>query len=208
MAFPPTNVSVLNVRIICGKDVYCSSMAIQVIGPMAEYSGHCSITNPPLLPIYLPPRGPTIINATCLLYWLPSVRQIIFDIANSFKAIFNQYQHLPKHWHLYISCRNWVLSNDIFVRCLAEILNIFLCKSQSPGSPIMAVWRGFTVGISLQGKQKEVRSLEEIYICRSGSNLGFSLQRDKKNSFNLDSVLEKWKLVLIHNLFIQRSELP
>ena len=95
--FPPTNVSVLNVRIICGKDVYCSSMAIQVIGPMAEYSGHCSITNPPLLPIYLSPWGPTIINATCLLYWLPSVRQIIFDIANSFKAIFNQYQHLPKH---------------------------------------------------------------------------------------------------------------
>ena len=35
----------------------CSSMAIQVIGPMAEYSGHCSITNPPLLPIYLPPLG-------------------------------------------------------------------------------------------------------------------------------------------------------
>ena len=118
------------------------------------------------------------------------------------------FQHLQKHWHPYISWRNWVLSNDIFVLCLAEILNIFLCKSQSPGSPIMAVWRGFTVGISLQGKQKEVRSLEEIYICRSGSNLGFSLQRDKKNSFNLDSILEKWKLVLIHNLFIQRSELP
>ena len=96
MTFPPTNVSVLKVRIICGKDVCCSSMAIQVIGTMAEYSGHCSITNPPLLPIYLPPWGPTIINATCLLYWLPSVRQIIFDIANSFKAIFNQYQHIPK----------------------------------------------------------------------------------------------------------------
>ena len=116
--------------------------------------------------------------------------------------------NIPKHWHPYISWRNWVLSNDIFVRCLSEILNIFLCKSQSPGSPIMAVWRGFTVGISLQGKQKEVRSLEEIYICRSGSNLGFGLQRDKKNCFILDSFLEKWKLVLIHNLFIQRSELP
>ena len=93
---PPTNISVLKVGIICGKDVCCSSMAIQVIGTMAEYSGHCSITNPPLLPIYLPPWGPTIINATCLLYWLPSVQQIIFDIANSFKAIFNQYQYLPK----------------------------------------------------------------------------------------------------------------
>ena len=154
--------------------------------------------------------GPEIANSRwgkCALEKLTFISLLLGRCILPFVATY-WFQHLPKHWHPYISWRNWVLSNDIFVRCLAEILNIFLCKSQSPGSPIMAVWRGFTVGISLQGKQKEVRSLEEIYICRSGSNLGFSLQRDKKNSFNLDSFLEKWKLVLIHNLFIQRSELP
>ena len=120
----------------------CSSMAIQVIGAMAEYSGHCSITNPPLLPIYLPPWGPTIINATCLLYWLPSVRQIIFDIANSFKAIFNQYQHLPKHAQKVscLFCLNCLplsillllslpfnLSLPFFMSFISQFLTCFLC---------------------------------------------------------------------------------